>query len=94
MVQELFGGAISVCAFPKRLFWPEHVLITSGVPQSSILGPLLFVLLVNDLPKVTKQCSTMVYADDMVIFSSGKDVALITSTLNDQLDKIDAWLRE
>ena len=68
--------------------------ITSGVPQDSILGPLLFVLLVNDLPKVTKQCSTMMYADDMVIFSSGKDVALITSTLNDQLDKIDAWLRE
>ena len=34
------------------------------------------------------------YADDTVVFCSEKDVALITSTLNDQLDKIDALLRE
>ena len=41
--------------------------ITFGVPQGSILGPFLFILLVNDLPLTTNHCSILMYADDTVL---------------------------
>ena len=44
--------------------------LTAGVPQGSILGPLLFVLHVNNLPNVVRKCSILLYADDTVLFYS------------------------
>jgi sarcosine oxidase/L-pipecolate oxidase len=46
----------------------EAEYLTSGVPQGSILGHLLFVLYVNDLPSVARNCKILMYADDTVLF--------------------------
>ena len=45
---------------------PEGV--TCGVPQGSILGPLLFILYVNDLPNVAERCTIALYGDDTALF--------------------------
>ena len=65
--------------------------ITSDVPQGSILGPLLFILLVNDLPSTVAHCTLLMYADDTVLFYSAKDVNVIEEKLNENLGLTGNW---
>ena len=69
-------------------------LITSGFPQGSILGPLLFVMLINDLPSCLNTRSTLMYADDTVLFYSSKDVNEIERALCRDLQLLESWLRD
>ena len=50
--------------------WNE---VNKGVPQGSILGPLLFVLFMNDLPDVVQECSIGLYADDIMLYACGSN---------------------
>ena len=70
----------------------EESSIDYGVPQGSILGPLLFVVYIDDLVKHLEQCSVHLYADDTVIYFSSKDVHMIESVLNSELQNIFDWL--
>ena len=63
----------------------DYCPITTGAPQGSILGPLLFVLFINDLPKVLTKCQIMMYADDAVMYFSAADSQVIANTLTNEL---------
>ena len=63
----------------------DYCPITSGVPQGSFLGPLLFVLFTNDLSKILTQCQILMYADDTVMYFSATDSQVIADTLTNEL---------
>ncbi len=69
--------------------------ITCGVPQGSILGPLLFLLYnINDMPKCLKSTTPCVYADDTEIFASLHDYDSLVKNLNNDLKNLHTWLRK
>ena len=68
--------------------------IFCGVPQGSILGPLLFLLHFNDISTVVSKCQIVKYADDTVLFYSHKEIENIEQVLNEEFSYVAKWLEE
>ena len=71
----------------------ETLHVGQGVPQGSILGPLFFILFINDLPLCVKSDIDM-YADDSSITSTATCVTELNAKLNDDLRNISTWCKE
>ena len=65
-----------------------------GVPQGSILGPLMFILFVNALPKAVKHCSTNMYADDTTIYTAAETTEQALETLSIDANSTMDWYRQ
>ena len=74
----------------KKIMWS----ITRGVPQGSILGPLPFLIYVNDLHKVLQFQNQSLFADDINLFLSNKDINKLFNDMNYELQKISIWFKE
>ena len=88
-----------LCWFESYLFGRKQIVsydgalseiqtISCGVPQGSILGPLLFTLLINDIDENLRQCEMTLYADDSVLYVAGKTCDVIEEKLNNDLEQI------
>ena len=79
--QSVFVGGV--------LSRPERVV--SGVPQGSILGPLLFPLYVTDLPNCLQAANVLMYADDTVIYYAASDANQLLQVLSVELKFLLDW---
>ena len=65
--------------------------ISVGVPQGSVLGPLLFLMFINDLQFISDVLYSIIFADDTSLFISGNDVAEVNNVLNVEMKNVTKW---
>ena len=72
---------------------PSSCSLSCGVPQGTILGPLLFLLCINDLPNCLSNCEPRMYADDTHLTYAGNNIHNIQTSLKEDLENVHSWLR-
>ena len=70
----------------------DYKTVTCGVPQGSVLGPLLFLIYINDMPKCSNILESHLFADDTNLFLNNPNILNLEINLNVGLGKVSQWL--
>ena len=68
-------------------------IITCGVPQGSVFGPLLFIIYINDIVNSSALLKFIQFADDTYLFASHEYLDSLITIVNNELSKISNWLQ-
>lgn len=73
----------------------EELLVKHGVPQESKLGPIVFIIYINDVVNKLKDCGCKckLFVDDMMLYVDCGNLEYIENVLNQGLKKLDVWLK-
>ena len=72
--------------------YSNELPIHCGVPQGSILGPLLFLLYINDIQHASQKLLFFLFADDTSAYIYGNDLNNIEKIYNEELNRVSEWL--
>ena len=87
--QSYLSNRTQVCQVKGKLSLSRNII--TGIPQGSILGPLLFLIYVNDFPNCFSNAECDMFADDTQLASASNDINILTGKLNNDLVNISEW---
>ena len=90
LINKVNSNYYNILNFPKIRTAMDS--ITHGVPQGSVLGPLLFLMFINDLPNVSKLLTFYLFADDTNIYFESSYLSYIQRIVNRELHDVRKWL--
>ena len=82
-----FSAHFAPCSYAPGLKY-----LKSGIPQGTVLGPVLFLIFLNDLPSVVENESS-IFADDTTMFTFGEDLAYSCRSLTLDLNAASHWAK-
>ena len=68
--------------------------IHTGIPQGSILGPLIFLIFINDIQNIPHRYKINFYADDILLYSCDEDINIASSILQEDVNRISKWFQD
>ena len=89
-LKSYLSDRIQYCQVDGHLSNP--LTVTTGIPQGSGLGPLLFLIYINDFPKCLRHTKPDMFADDTQITTSNSDISVILENLNADLLNVSTWM--